>query len=122
MARVTSEDCIEKIPNRFELVAIAAQRNKDICSGIPATIEVGKDKTPVISLREIALGNLDIDHLREEIISSFQACNKVDEIDDENLHAEAKEQVNEQDYSQEEEGQESNLFFDSSYTPTSDND
>lgn len=87
MARVTIEDCISKVKNRFELVLLAAQRSNDINSGAHITIERSKDKYPVIALREIALGNVNIDLLRQELIQRLQT-GKVDKIDDENLHAE----------------------------------
>jgi DNA-directed RNA polymerase subunit omega len=87
MARVTIEDCISKVENRFELVLLAAQRSNDINSGAHITIERSKDKYPVIALREIALGNVRIDLLRQELIQRLQT-GKVDKVDDENLHAE----------------------------------
>jgi len=86
MARVTIEDCISKVENRFELVLLAAQRSNDINSGAHITIEKGKDKYPVIALREIALGNVKIEVLRQELIQRLQ-IGKVDKIDDENLHS-----------------------------------
>ena len=86
MARVTIEDCISKVENRFELVLLAAQRSNDINSGAHITIEKSKDKYPVIALREIALGNVKIEVLRQELIQRLQIGN-VDKIDDENLHA-----------------------------------
>lgn len=72
MARVTVEDCIEKVPNRFELVMLATQRARRISSGASPTIERDNDKDPVIALREIALGTVDIAQLKEEIISGYQ--------------------------------------------------
>ena len=54
MARVTVEDCVLKVPNRFELVMVAAQRSREILAGSPLTVEPDNDKNPVISLREIA--------------------------------------------------------------------
>ena len=72
MARVTVEDCIEKIQNRFELVMIAAQRARKIGSGAALTIERDNDKNPVVSLREIAGETVDIGNLKEELIRSHQ--------------------------------------------------
>lgn len=72
MARVTVEDCIEKIPNRFELVMIAAQRARKIGSGAPLTIDRDNDKNPVVSLREVAGQTVSAEALKEEIISSHQ--------------------------------------------------
>ena len=72
MARVTVEDCILNIPNRFELVAIAAQRAKQISSGMPLTLDRDNDKDAVVSLREIADKTVDINTLREELIQGQQ--------------------------------------------------
>ena len=72
MARVTVEDCIEKIPNRFELVMVAAQRARKISSGAPLTIERDNDKNPVISLREIAQETIEIADLKEELVRNHQ--------------------------------------------------
>ena len=95
MARVTVEDCVEKVPNRFKLEALAAQRAKRISSGMPITIERDDDKNAVIALREIAMAKINADHLEEELIYSLQTRNKVDKIDEENFHAEAQESVEE---------------------------
>jgi len=89
MARVTIEDCIDKVENRFELVLLAAQRSNDINSGARITIEKDSDKHHVIALREIAAGNVKISILRQELIQRLQT-GKVDKIDDENLHAESE--------------------------------
>lgn len=72
MARVTVEDCIEKIPNRFELVMTAAQRVRDITSGSPITVDRDRDKNPVVALREIADTDLNIDDLRDGLIKRNQ--------------------------------------------------
>ncbi len=72
MARVTVEDCVDKIPNRFELVMSAAQRARKIGSGAPLTVERDNDKNPVISLREIAAETLDLESLKEDLIRSNQ--------------------------------------------------
>jgi len=72
MARVTVEDCIEKVQNRFELVLLAAQRARDISVGAELEVEKDNDKNPVIALREIAEGKLDNDDLKEGIISGMQ--------------------------------------------------
>ena len=71
MARVTVEDCILHIPNRFELVLLAAQRAKQITSGNPLTIERDNDKDAVVSLREIADQTVSLDALQEGLIQSF---------------------------------------------------
>ena len=67
MARVTVEDCIEKIPNRFDLVLAAAQRARNISTGNPLTIDRDNDKNPVVALREIAEETIDPDFLRDEM-------------------------------------------------------
>lgn len=72
MARVTVEDCIEKLPNRYELVALAARRAKDIAAGAPLTLSRDNDKDAVVSLREIAEGTVAIENLREAVVQSFQ--------------------------------------------------
>ncbi len=72
MARVTVEDCIDKVLNRFELVMVAAQRARKIGSGAPLTIERNNDKNPVIALREIAGETVEIENLKEELIRSHQ--------------------------------------------------
>lgn len=72
MARVTVEDCILNIPNRFELVVTAAQRAKQIASGMPLTIDRDNDKDAVVSLREIADKTIDIKLVEEEIVQHFQ--------------------------------------------------
>lgn len=69
MARVTIEDCRNYIPNRFELVILAAQRAKDLALGMPPLINKTRDKDPVLALREIAAGRIDHDKLRELVIT-----------------------------------------------------
>jgi DNA-directed RNA polymerase subunit omega len=71
MARVTVEDCILNVPNRFELVLLASQRAKQIGSGNPLTIDRDNDKDPVVSLREIADKTVSLDALEEEVIQGF---------------------------------------------------
>jgi len=100
MARVTVEDCVEEIPNRFELVILAAERAKSISSGAPLTVDRDNDKNPVIALREIATKTIDPDALREAQIVSLQKTNKVDVVLEENLYAEVQESTSEEgDYS-----------------------
>lgn len=82
MARVTVEDCVEKIPNRFELVAIAAQRARHISAGAALTIERDNDKNPVVSLREIADQTVDLAELGEDLIKSLQRHVEQDEPED----------------------------------------
>jgi DNA-directed RNA polymerase subunit omega len=72
MARVTVEDCVVKIPNRFELVMLAAQRAREISAGSPLTVEKDNDKNPVIALREIAEDSLVLENLRQSLIQGLQ--------------------------------------------------
>jgi DNA-directed RNA polymerase subunit omega len=79
MARVTVEDCIDKLPNRFELVLLSAHRARMIAQGAPLTLERDKDKNPVVALREIADECIDKDDLKENYIHSMQKQVEVDE-------------------------------------------
>ena len=79
MARVTVEDCIEKVENRFELVLLSSQRAREIGTGSPLTVERDNDKNTVVSLREIAEETIDLESLNENMIKSYQ---KVVEIND----------------------------------------
>lgn len=72
MARVTVEDCIDKIPNRFELVMSAAQRVRDITAGAAITVDRDRDKNPVVALREIADETINLDVLKEGMIKRNQ--------------------------------------------------
>ena len=72
MARVTVEDCIKKIPNRFDLVVAAAQRSREISNGMPIEVERDNDKNPVVSLREIASDAIDHETLEDRFIKSMQ--------------------------------------------------
>ena len=82
MARVTVEDCIDKVENRFELVMLASQRARKIGSGAPLTVERDNDKKTVISLREIAGETVATENLKEEMISGYQRYLPQDEEDD----------------------------------------
>ena len=83
MARVTVEDCIEKIPNRFDLVLAAAQRARDISTGNPLTIDRDNDKNPVVALREIADETIDPDKLRDDIVNGLQKLTNNEFVEDE---------------------------------------
>ena len=85
MARVTVEDCVEKVPNRFNLVLLAAHRARAISAGAPLLIDRDNDKNPVVSLREIADDVVDAEALREALIASLQ---RVDERSDAEEEAE----------------------------------
>lgn len=79
MARVTVEDCIDKIDNRFELVLLAGHRARLISSGSPLTVDRDRDKNPVVALREIADETIPPEDLREQLIHSLQKYVEVDE-------------------------------------------
>ena len=83
MARVTVEDCIEKIPNRFDLVLAAAQRARHISTGNPLTIDRDNDKNPVVALREIADETIDPDKLRDDIVNGLQKLTDNEFVEDE---------------------------------------
>ncbi len=81
MARVTVEDCVDKIPNRFDLVLIAAQRARQISGGADLTIDRDRDKNPVVALREIADATVRTRELHEAVITNLQKV-RVDEEDE----------------------------------------
>ena len=72
MARVTVEDCVEKVPNRFELVLLAAQRARSISTGAELTVDRDRDKNPVVALREIADQTVSLDGLKESVVQTNQ--------------------------------------------------
>ena len=80
MARVTVEDCVDKVSNRFDLVLIAAQRARQISGGADLTIDRDRDKNPVVALREIAEELVEPDELREAIVGGLQRV-QIDEED-----------------------------------------
>lgn len=81
MARVTVEDCIEKVPNRFELVLLSARRARAISSGAAITVDRDNDKNPVVALREIADDTVDRDTLREDVIAGLQRHAESEDVD-----------------------------------------
>ncbi len=85
MARVTVEDCIVQIPNRFRLVLLAAQRARSVSAGAAITIERDNDKNPVVALREIAELSISIDELEENVIKNLQRYVEADEPEEDNL-------------------------------------
>ena len=89
MARVTVEDCIVKIPNRFELVMIAAQRARNISAGSQLELERDNDKNPVVALREIADDLVELDTLEETLVKGMQKFVEVDEPVDEDMDMDA---------------------------------
>lgn len=85
MARVTVEDCVVRVPNRFELVLMAAARARQISGGEQPTVPLDNDKNPVIALREIAENTVDVETLREALIKSHQRHAEVDEPEEEDM-------------------------------------
>ncbi len=85
MARVTVEDCIDKVENRFDLVLLASHRARMLSSGAPITIERDNDKNPVVALREIADETISPGDLKEDLIHSLQKYVEVDEPEPENV-------------------------------------
>ena len=83
MARVTVEDCVEKIPNRFELVMMAAQRSRELSVGSELTVDRDNDKNPVVALREIADETIEVSELEEELILGLQRHGETDDPEEE---------------------------------------
>lgn len=82
MARVTVEDCVEKVPNRFELVMVASQRARKISSGGALTVDRDNDKNPVVALREIAASTVAVTDLKEELVRNNQRIIEMDDGED----------------------------------------
>ena len=87
MARVTVEDCIEKVQNRFDLVLIAASRARQILAGAEITVPEDRDKNSVIALREIAEETVTADVLRDNVIQTMQRYVEVDEPEEDDMEA-----------------------------------
>ena len=87
MARVTVEDCVVKIPNRFELVLVAAQRARDVSSGSKLTVDRDNDKNPVVALREIADETVSLDGLRNSLVTGLQKHVEVDEPEEDDMES-----------------------------------
>ncbi|NQU59535.1 MAG: DNA-directed RNA polymerase subunit omega [Rhodospirillales bacterium] len=85
MARVTVEDCVTKIPNRFQLVMLASQRARNVSAGEAITIERDNDKNPVVALREIAEETVDLKNLEESLIKGLQKYVEMDEPEEEEV-------------------------------------
>src|SRR5262245_55893605 len=83
MARVTVEDCVLKVPNRFQLVMLAAQRAREVSAGSPLTIDRDNDKNPVVALREIADSTVDLDSLANNLVKGLQRQVETDEPEEE---------------------------------------
>ena len=93
MARVTVEDCVLKIPNRFELVMMAAQRARDIAAGAALSIDRDNDKNPVVALREIADETVGLDDLRDALVRGHQKVVEQDEPEEDIVELMAGEQA-----------------------------
>ena len=85
MARVTVEDCVERIPNRFELVLLAAQRARNLSRGEELTVERDNDKNPVVALREIAESTIGLDKLHADLVKSLSRAPEPEPADEEVL-------------------------------------
>ncbi len=83
MARVTVEDCVLRVPNRFDLVMLAAQRAREISAGSSLSLERDHDKNPVVALREIAEETIDVDRLGDSLIEGMQKHVEIDEPEEE---------------------------------------
>ena len=93
MARVTVEDCVLKVPNRFELVMVAAQRARNVGAGATLTVDRDDDKNPVIALREIAEGTVDLEALENSLIRGLQKVVETDEPESDDLDALGMQQI-----------------------------
>ncbi len=87
MARVTVEDCVEKVPNRFELVMVAAQRSREISAGAEPRLDRDNDKNPVVALREIADEKVSPEELHNSLVQSLQRHVEVDEPEEDGFDA-----------------------------------
>jgi DNA-directed RNA polymerase subunit omega len=85
MARITVEDCVVRVPNRFELVMLAAQRARDVSAGASLVVDRDNDKNPVVALREIAEDKVDLDHLRYELIHGLRRHVAIEDQPDDDL-------------------------------------
>ena len=93
MARVTVEDCVVKIPNRFDLVMVAAQRAREVAAGASITLDRDNDKNPVVALREIAEETVNLAGLMESLVKGLQRQVEIDEPEEEILEVMADEQA-----------------------------
>jgi DNA-directed RNA polymerase subunit omega len=117
MARVTVEDCVVKVPNRFDLVMLAAQRARDVAAGGQLTIERDNDKNPVVALREIADETIDLEGLRNNLIQGLQRNVEQDEPEEEGgFGAETADLLGEMIQAQEKDATEAGLSVDGEFT------
>ena len=116
MARVTVEDCVIKVPNRFDLVMLAAQRARDVAAGGQLTIDRDNDKNPVVALREIADETIDLDGLRNNLIQGLQRNVEQDEPEEEGgFGAETADLLGEMIQAQEKDATEAGLNVDGEF-------
>ena len=117
MARVTVEDCVVKVPNRFDLVMLAAQRARDVAAGGQLTIERDNDKNPVVALRQIADETIDLDGLKNNLIQGLQRNVEQDEPEEEGgFGAETADLLGEMIQAQEKDATEAGLSVDGEFT------
>jgi DNA-directed RNA polymerase subunit omega len=111
MARVTVEDCVLRVPNRFELVMLAAQRSRNLGAGAPPTLPRENDKNPVVALREIAEGTVDLKELELSLVKGLQKVSEREEpeADELDLLALSRTLENEEVYGAEDEIEEGDL-------------
>ena len=93
MARITVEDCIQKVSNRFDLVVFAVQRGRELSAGDEPTIDRDNDKNTVVSLREIAESTVDIEKLRDNLIISMQKQIQEEETQDKEITSETEDNI-----------------------------
>ncbi|MEA2778755.1 MAG: DNA-directed polymerase subunit omega [Rhodospirillaceae bacterium] len=123
MARVTVEDCVLKIPNRFELVMLAAQRARDVAAGAQLTLDRDNDKNPVVALREIADETINLDALGNNLVQGLQRNVEHDEPEEEGgFGAESTDLLGEMIQAQEKDATEAGLSIDGEFQdePTAD--
>jgi DNA-directed RNA polymerase subunit omega len=123
MARVTVEDCVLKIPNRFELVMLAAQRARDVAAGAQLTLDRDNDKNPVVALREIADETINLDALGNNLVLALQRNVEHDEPEEEGgFGAESTDLLGEMIQAQEKDAAEAGLSIDGEFQdePTAD--
>ncbi len=116
MARVTVEDCVLKVPNRFDLVMLAAQRARDVAAGAQLTLDRDNDKNPVVALREIADETIDLDGLKNNLIQGLQRNVEQDEPEEEGgFGAETADLLGEMIQAQEKDASEAGLSIDGEF-------
>jgi DNA-directed RNA polymerase subunit omega len=116
MARVTVEDCVLRVPNRFDLVMLAAQRARDVSAGAQLTLDRDNDKNPVVALREIAEETTDLDGLRNNLIQGLQRNVEQDEPEEEGgFGAESTDLLGEMIQAQEKDAAEAGLNVDGEF-------